>query len=101
MEQPLTVITGASSGIGLAAARVFAAAGHPLLLIARHMEPRPEFAGKPVAYAPADVGDYDPLQHAIQEAEQRFGPVDCLVNNAGIADARPFDQVEPANYERE
>lgn len=35
MPQPLTVITGASSGIGLAVARAFAAAGHPLLLIAR------------------------------------------------------------------
>lgn len=101
MDQPLTAITGASSGIGLATARVFATAGHPLLLIARHMEPRPEFAGKPVAYARVDVADYEALRDALREAEQRFGPTDCLVNSAGIADARPFDQVEPAAYERE
>ncbi len=101
MSQPLTVITGASSGIGLAAARAFAAAGHPLLLIARHMDPLPEFAGRPVAYARADVADYDALRRAVEEAEQQFGPTDCLVNSAGIADARPFEQVEPTAYERE
>jgi NADP-dependent 3-hydroxy acid dehydrogenase YdfG len=101
MPQPLTVITGASSGIGLATARAFGAAGHPLLLLSRHIEPLPEFAGKAVAYAQVDVGDAEALRRAIQEGEQRFGGVDCLVTSAGFADARPFDQVEPADYERE
>jgi NADP-dependent 3-hydroxy acid dehydrogenase YdfG len=101
MAEPLAVITGASSGIGLAVARVFAAAGHALLLVSRHAQPLPEFADKPVACAPVDVGDYDSLHGAIKSAEDRFGPVDCLVNNAGVADARPFEQVEPADYERE
>jgi NADP-dependent 3-hydroxy acid dehydrogenase YdfG len=38
MHKPLIIITGASSGIGAATARLFAAAGHPLLLIARRLE---------------------------------------------------------------
>jgi NADP-dependent 3-hydroxy acid dehydrogenase YdfG len=101
MSPLLAVITGASSGIGLAAARVFAAAGHPLLLIARHIEPLPEFAGRPVAYARVDVADFDALQRAVGGAEERFGGTDCLVNSAGMADGRPFEQVEPADYERE
>jgi NADP-dependent 3-hydroxy acid dehydrogenase YdfG len=101
MSQPLTVITGASSGIGLAAARTFAAAQHSLLLIARHIEPLPEFAGQPIAYAQVDVADYDALRSAVEGAEQRFGPTDCLINSAGMADARPFEQVEPAAYGRE
>jgi NADP-dependent 3-hydroxy acid dehydrogenase YdfG len=101
MSQPLTVITGASSGIGLATARAFAAGQHALLLVSRHIEPLPEFPGKPVAYAQVDVADFDALQRAIQEAEQRFGATACLVNSAGIADGRPFEQVEPADYERE
>jgi NADP-dependent 3-hydroxy acid dehydrogenase YdfG len=87
--------------VGTEATRVFAVAGHPLLLISRNMELRPEFASRPVAHASVDVADYDGLRCAFQEAEQRFGPPDCLVNSAGIADARPFDQVEPTAFERE
>jgi NADP-dependent 3-hydroxy acid dehydrogenase YdfG len=101
MSAPLAVITGASSGIGLATAGAFAAAGHLLLLISRQMEPLPEFAGKPVACAQVDVADHDALRRAVEGAEQQFGPTDCLVNSAGVADARPFEQVEPAAYERE
>jgi NADP-dependent 3-hydroxy acid dehydrogenase YdfG len=101
MPEALTVITGASAGIGLACARAFAAAGHALLLVSRHGGPAGEFSGKPVAYAQVDVADYEPLAAVIAEAEGRFGPVDCLVNNAGMADGRPFGQVEPADYERE
>jgi NADP-dependent 3-hydroxy acid dehydrogenase YdfG len=101
VSPPLVVITGASSGIGLATARAFAAAGHPLLLIARHIEPVPEFAGRPVAYAPVDVADFDALRKAVRNAEERFGGTDCLVNGAGMADGRPFEQAEPADYERE
>jgi NADP-dependent 3-hydroxy acid dehydrogenase YdfG len=101
MSPPLAVITGASSGIGLAAARAFAAAGHPLLLISRHIEPLPEFAGKSIVYAQVDVTDHEALRRAVEENEQKFGGTDCLVNSAGLADARPFEQVEPAAYERE
>lgn len=97
----LAVVTGASSGIGLAVARAFAAAGHPLLLIARHMEAVPEFADKPVQYASVDVADFDAFQQALRDAEQRHGGTDCLVNAAGFADARPFEEVPPADYERE
>lgn len=38
MNKPLIIITGASSGIGAATARLFSAAGHPLLLLARRLE---------------------------------------------------------------
>jgi NAD(P)-dependent dehydrogenase (short-subunit alcohol dehydrogenase family) len=54
MSQELVVITGASSGIGRGIARAFAAEGHPLLLISRHIAPLPEFDGKTVRYAQAD-----------------------------------------------
>jgi NADP-dependent 3-hydroxy acid dehydrogenase YdfG len=101
MSLPLTVITGASSGIGLAAARTFAAAGHPLLLISRHIKPVAEFTGKAVAYSQVDVADYEALRRAVEQGEQRFGGADCLINSAGLADGRSFEEVEPADYERE
>jgi NADP-dependent 3-hydroxy acid dehydrogenase YdfG len=101
LEKPLTVITGASSGIGLGAARTFATEGHPLLLISRHIEPLPEFVGKPVIYARADVADYEAVHQAVCEAEREYGGIDCLIDSAGVADARPFEQVGPASYNRE
>src|SRR4051812_11925319 len=97
---PLVMITGASSGIGRALALSFAREGHPLLLISRHMEP---IAGLPAdtVYRQADVADYAAMTAAVAAAEAVHGPVECLVNNAGMADAREFDQVEEPDYTRE
>jgi NADP-dependent 3-hydroxy acid dehydrogenase YdfG len=101
MAEPLVVITGASSGIGLALAKAFAKEGHALLLIARHMKPLDGLPADRTAYAEADVADYAALEHAIRDAEAKFGKTACLVNNAGIADAREFKQVEPAAFAHE
>jgi len=101
MDRPLGVVTGASSGIGRAVARALAAAGHPLLLISRHMTALPELAGKSVVYAQADVADFDAVQRAVQQGEQTYGGTDCLVNSAGFVDARTFDQIDHASYDRE
>jgi NADP-dependent 3-hydroxy acid dehydrogenase YdfG len=98
---PLTVITGGSSGIGLALARAFAKEGHALLLIARHMEPVDGLDRERTRYASVDVTDYPALEGAIRRAEQDFGKTACLINNAGMADARAFTDVEPQAYSHE
>jgi NADP-dependent 3-hydroxy acid dehydrogenase YdfG len=97
---PLVMITGASSGIGKALALSFAREGNPLLLISRHIEP---IAGLPAstAYRQADVADFAAIAAAVEAAEAVHGPVECLVNNAGMADARAFDEVDEADYTRE
>ena len=56
-QHPLVVITGASSGIGAATARAFAAAGHPLLLIARRLDPMQELGIADAELAACDVND--------------------------------------------
>ena len=66
MAGPLVVITGASSGIGLALARAFAKEGHALLLIARHMKPIDGLDDRHTAYASVDVTDHAALEAAIQ-----------------------------------
>ena len=101
MAGPLVVITGASSGIGLALARAFAKDGNALLLIARHMKmPEGLPAGRTMC-AEADVADYTALEKAIRGAEATFGETACLINSAGLADAREFRAVEPAAYAHE
>ncbi|MER5934663.1 SDR family oxidoreductase [Streptomyces sp. NPDC002054] len=83
MSKPLIVITGASSGIGAATARLLSAQGHPLLLLARRLEKLQELALPDTLCRKVDVTDRDALQAAVREAEERFGPVDAVVNNAG------------------
>ena len=97
---PLVMITGASLGIGKALAFAFAAEGNPLLLISRHMEP---IAGLPggTVYRAADVANYEAIAAAVAAGDARHGPVECLVHNAGIADARPFNEVDHDSYSRE
>ncbi len=83
-SKPLVVITGASSGIGAATAKLFSKAGYPLLLLARRKEPM-EALGLPNALCRAvDVLDLESFKSALEEAEAQYGKVDCLVNNAGV-----------------
>ncbi|MGX7762413.1 SDR family oxidoreductase [Streptomyces angustmyceticus] len=83
MPKPLIVITGASSGIGAATARLLSAQGHPLLLLARRLEKLEELALPETLCRKVDVTDRDALQAAVREAEARFGPADAIINNAG------------------
>jgi NADP-dependent 3-hydroxy acid dehydrogenase YdfG len=83
------LVTGASSGIGLAAARMLAARGARVSLIARRAAQLTEAtaaigrAGGTAAYAVADVADRGQLLAAMEQAERTFGPVAALFANAG------------------
>ena len=84
MKKELIVITGASSGIGEAVAKSFAALGHPLLLVARRIERLLELNHPNTLCKKVDITDRNSFKDAIDEAEQQFGPVSCLINNAGV-----------------
>ena len=91
LAEQVIVITGASSGIGLATARTAAKAGAKVLLVARsEAELAEEVAaitreGGTADYKVADVGDADQVRAAAAHAAQRFGRIDTWVNNAGTA----------------
>lgn len=100
MSKPLIIVTGASSGIGEATARLFSQQGHPLLLLARRIE-RLEALQLPNALCRAvDVTDREALLAAVAEAEKRFGPADALVNNAGVMLLGNMVEQDPAEWER-
>ena len=102
MQGKVVAITGASRGIGAAAARVFAAAGAKVALLARSEREIDALAAEigPAALAlRCDVADWASVQQAVATVVQRFGRLDVLVNNAGTIDpiARLAD-VDPAAW---
>ena len=80
----LIVVTGASSGIGEAIAKKFSDAGYPLLLIARRIEKLEALKLPDCLCEKVDVTDRHGFARAIAKAEKRYGPVECLINNAGV-----------------
>lgn len=91
LDEQVIVITGASSGIGLATARRAAKAGAKVFLIARNGDALETIvkdirsSGGAADYAVADVGDHAAVEAAADAAVARFGRIDTWVNNAGVA----------------
>lgn len=100
MTKPLVVITGASSGFGEATARTLSEKGFPLLLIARRLD-RLEALNLPNAIcAKVDVTDREALVKAITDAEATYGPVDCIVNNAGVMLLGQAHEQNPSEWQK-
>lgn len=97
-DKPLVMITGAGSGIGKATALAFAKAGYPLLLIGRRIEALHALGLGNCVCISADVRDREAMIAAIARGEARYGPVDCLVNNAGIAALARIEQQNPEEW---
>jgi NAD(P)-dependent dehydrogenase (short-subunit alcohol dehydrogenase family) len=82
---PSALVTGGSSGIGLAIARALRKDGYELTLAARRPEPLQEAAGEIGALAvPANLGDPDECLRVVAAHVDRHGGMDVLVNSAGI-----------------
>jgi 3-dehydrosphinganine reductase len=103
------LITGGSSGIGLALARRYAADGARLSLVARDPAKLAAAADSMrvaspgathVFTAPADVADETSLLGAIRAAEGVHGPVDILITSAGVARPGYFEELSTSIHER-
>ena len=99
-KKGLVVITGASSGIGESTARAFAEAGNPLLLLARRLDRLEALQLPHTICAKVDVTDREEFKVAMEKAEQHYGPVDCLVNNAGVMLLGEGDSQDPEEWQQ-
>jgi short-subunit dehydrogenase len=100
------VVTGASGGVGRAAARRFADRGYDVALLARGSEGLRAAAdevrsrGVRAVAISVDVADTAAVERAADEIEESLGPIDLWVNNAFSSVFGTFDQISPAEFER-
>ena len=106
MRHRVVVVTGASSGIGRAIVRAFAAEGANLVLIARSQEALDCAAeeirrfGNGVLVCPLDVADPEAVEEAAAAAEERFGRLDIWVNDAMVTVLSPALEMTADEYRR-
>lgn len=106
MQGKFAIITGGASGIGAATARLFAREGARVGILDLDLAGAEEriaevcaMAGTAAAWA-CDVSDPNQVRQSVSNAVRRFGPVDILFNNAGIAIRRSVTETEPDDWDR-
>src|SRR6187549_2371439 len=104
LDGKVVVVTGASSGLGVAFAQGFAEAGADVALGARRADRLAdtaklvEAAGRRAIAVSTDVASPEACQHLVDSAMETFGRVDVLVNNAGIGTAVPATRETPEQF---
>lgn len=106
LDDKVAVVTGASSGLGVAIASGLAEAGADVVLGARRTnrlqatETMIRHTGRQAISVATDVADPDSCRALAEAAADRFGRVDVLVNNAGVGSAVPASREAPDDFRR-
>ncbi|WAM14538.1 SDR family NAD(P)-dependent oxidoreductase [Rhodococcus sp. JS3073] len=104
LDGRVAIVTGASSGLGVAFAKAFAEAGADVVLAARRVDKLHDTAamvrasGRRALAVATDIADPDQCTAMVDAAMAEFGRVDVLVNNAGIATAFPATRETPDQF---
>lgn len=101
-QQPVVVVTGASSGIGKATVEAFARAGRNVAATMRTPANAPAFdaPAERIGVFRLDVTDEASIAAGIEQIEREAGPIDVLVNNAGFGLVGPLEATAPGEIRR-
>ena len=106
VSEQLVLISGASKGLGKALAEQLAQAGYRLALVARDEALLQQLAqqlrqqyGATVSVFAADLAQHQQLADLFQRVEQQCGPIEVLINNAGLGFYKPFLQHSMAEHQ--
>ncbi|MEV5346537.1 SDR family oxidoreductase [Streptomyces achromogenes] len=104
LEGQVAVVTGAARGVGELLARKLSARGARVALVGLEEEALKEVSGRlhhdDSAYWYADVTDHETMSRVAREVKERFGKVDIVVANAGVATGGPFADSDPVAWRR-
>ena len=106
LEGRVVLVTGAGRGIGRALALAFAGAGAKVALLGKtkknllDVQKEMKDSGATACVVAADVADEGAVSRAVAAVEQQLGPVDVLVNNAGIFAAAPVEKMDAVVFDR-
>lgn len=100
-DRPVMLVTGASSGIGAASARLFARQDYIVVLAARRLERLQELQkeieaeGGEALSVDTDLSQLDQIQDLVERALNSYGKIDILFNNAGFGRTKWLEELDP------
>jgi NAD(P)-dependent dehydrogenase (short-subunit alcohol dehydrogenase family) len=106
LDGKVAIVTGASSGLGVAFAEALADAGADIAICARRVEKleetrkKVEATGRRCIAVQADVAKPEDCQRVVDETVEQLGKVDVLINNAGIGTAVPATREQPDEFRK-
>jgi len=106
LKEKVVLVTGAGRGIGRAIAHAFAAEGAAVALQGKtkknleKVQRELKALGVGTVVLPGDVSDEGTVSRCVAAAEQELGPIDVLVNNAGIFATGPIDKIDALVFDR-
>ena len=108
LQDKVAVVTGANSGVGAAIAKLFAAEGAKVVMTARReaaleeVAAEIESAGGETFVVPTDISKVEDPERLMAAAEEKFGTIDILINNAGVLEEglKPIDRFTDEDLDR-